>query len=684
MICLGGKYMAGSSYFSGRWLFAAFLCIGISLLNVSARSAEPESEEEWKPPKLPEAVTVKPEGAVFKVAPIDRDTRPEIEQAAAQIDSILQAYWNENGTKTVDRTNDHEFVRRAYLELAGRIPTIDEARTFCNSTNRNKRGELIDDLLESPGYVSHFYNYWADILRLKERPSRDILFEPYMAWVKESIAENIPYDKWVNTLLTANGRVVENPATGFQLRDAGMPLAYVDNTVRVFLGTQIGCAQCHDHPFDRWTQQEFYKLAALTNGSRFSAKQVLFGGMGEASFGPDDSSSDNASASDSPFKNDDDLIPNLARLRYGMQMAIDEKKVGGGIRNFYGAQTMMISSMDDEFRLPHDYQYDDGEPLDVVEPSVLWGKIPEYAEDEDNRTRFAAWLTSADNRQFARNIANRMWKKVMGVGLVEPIDDFQEGNIPAIPELLEHLTDEMLRLKFDLREFVRLLVSTDTYQNVAVIYDPTAAEPHRYAGPALKRMTAEQLWDSLLTLIAKNEWAYQRPTAQDLQTVYGIDMSVLDYEQFEQSYKNYNEYNRELSRSRSKNCGLNGLVLARASELPQPSGASHLLRQFGQGDREAIETARRSATVPQILTLFNGWMTHAMLSQGSVIYDSVSQQKTMKSAVDTIFLAVLTHEPDADMRRAAEQEIKQATNPAAGCGNLIWALLNTREFLFID
>ena len=676
--------MVGQSHFLRQRLFSVSLCIGIALLNGSAWSAKPEPETEWKPPKLPEAVTIKPEGAVLKVAPIDRETRPEIEQAAAQIDSILQAYWNENKTKSGKKTTDHEFVRRAYLELAGRIPTIDEARTFCNATGRKKRGQLIDDLLESPGYVSHFYNYWADILRLKERPSRDIFFEPYMAWVKESLADNMPYDKWVYTLLTANGRVAENPATGFQLRDAGMPLSYVDNTVRVFLGTQIGCAQCHDHPFDRWTQQEFYKLAALTNGSKFSAKQVLLGGMGGASFGTDDSFSDSGPASDSPFKDEDDLIPNLARLRYGMQTAIDEKKVGGGIRNFYGSGTMMISSMDDEFRLPHDYQYDDGDPLDVVEPAVLWGKIPEYAEDEDNRARFAAWLTTSDNRQFARNIANRMWKKVMGVGLVEPIDDFQEGNIPAIPELLEHLTDEMLRLNFDLREFVRLLVSTETYQNVAVIYDPTAAEPHRYAGPALKRMTAEQLWDSLLTLIAANEWAYQRPTAQDLQAVYGIDMSVMDYEEFEQSYKDYNEYMRGLNRTRNKNCGYEGLTLVRASELPQPSGASHLLRQFGQGDRETIETARQSATVPQILTLFNGWMTHAMLAKGSVIYDSVSQQNTMKSAVDTIFLAILTHEPDADMRRAAEQEIKQASNPAAGCGNLIWALLNTREFLFID
>ncbi len=678
--------MAGCAHkeFLRPLLFPIACCVGALLLNASTWAAEPKQETEWKPPKLPEAVTVKPEGVALNVSPIDRSTRPEIDQAAAQIDSILQAYWNENSTKAGDKASDHKFVRRAYLELAGRIPTIDEARAFCDSNDREKRGELIDNLLESPGYVSHFYNYWADILRLKERPTRDIFFEPYMDWVKASIANNMPYDKWVYTLLTANGRVVENPATGFQLRDAGMPLAYVDNTVRVFLGTQIGCAQCHDHPFDRWTQQDFYKLAALTNGSRFSAKQVLFGGMGGTSFESDDSSSDSIPTADSPFKDEDDLIPNLARLNYGMQTAIDEKKVGGGIRNFYRSATMMISSMDNEFRLPHDYQYDDGQPLDVVEPAVLWGKIPEYAEDEDNRTRFAAWMTSADNRQFARNIANRMWKKVMGVGLVEPIDDFQEGNIPAIPELLEHLTDEMLRLKFDLREFVRLLASTETYQSVAVIYDPTAAEPHRYAGPALKRMTAEQLWDSLLTLIAANEWAYQRPTAQDLQTVSSIDMSTLEYDEFEQSFRTYNEYMRDLGRARNKNCGLNGLTLVRASELPQPSGASHLLRQFGQGDREAIETAKQSATVPQILTLFNGWMTHAMLSKGSVIYDSVSQQKTLQSAVDTIFLAILTHEPDADMRRAAEAEIKQSPNPAIGCGNLIWALLNTREFLFID
>ena len=122
--------MVDQSHFLRQRLFSVSLCIGIALLNVSAWSAKPEPETEWKPPKLPEAVTIKPEGGVLEISSIDRTTRPEIEQAAAQIDSILQAYWNENKAKSGKKTTDHEFVRRAYLELAGRIPTIDEARTF--------------------------------------------------------------------------------------------------------------------------------------------------------------------------------------------------------------------------------------------------------------------------------------------------------------------------------------------------------------------------------------------------------------------------------------------------------------------------------------------------------------------------------------------------------------------------
>ena len=665
----------------GLFWLVILLGAGFVLSGRSAEAAKPNKD--WKPPasKLPKAVTEKPDGPVMEVAPLDRSARREVEAAAAKIDSILKAYWQEHKATPGPKTDDHEFVRRAYLELAGRIPTIEEAESFCAAKGSAKRGELIDDLLESPGYVSHFYNFWADILRLQERPSRDVWFEPYMAWVKESVAANRPYDEWVFEMLTATGRISENPAAGFQLRDVGTPLVYLDNTVRVFLGTQIGCAQCHDHPFDKWTQQDFYKLAGLTNGTRYSINQVLFGDMNMADGGG--SAESLSAAATRFFKNQDDLVYNVSKINYERGMAEEADEIDRGSRDYLLSMTKMVSNLDTEFRLPYDYRYDDAQPLDVIEPAVLWDEVPSAARNADKRTQFGAWLTSRDNRQFARTIANRMWKKMMGVGLVEPIDDFQEGNIPAIPELLEHLTDEMLRLDFDLREFVRILASTDVYQRLAVEYDATAEEPYRYTAPALKRLTAEQLWDSLLTLIAVNEWAYQRPTVAELAPGISIDISSVNYQQFVEAYETYKEIRNDF-RGRLNSCTYKGLKLVRASELPQPSPANHLLRQFGQGDRLAIQTARQVATVPQILTLFNGWMTHAMLEQGSVIYDEVAKQKTMKGAVDTIFMAILTHKPTADMRRLAEQEIKQAKNPAAGCGNLIWALLNTREFMFIE
>ena len=665
----------------GLFWLVILLGAGFVFSGRSAEAAKPNKD--WKPPasKLPKAVTEKPDGPVMEVAPLDRSARREVEAAAAKIDSILKAYWQEHNATPGPKTDDHEFVRRAYLELAGRIPTIEEAESFCAAKGSAKRGELIDDLLESPGYVSHFYNFWADILRLQERPSRDLWFEPYMAWVKESVAANRPYDEWVFEMLTATGRISENPAAGFQLRDVGTPLVYLDNTVRVFLGTQIGCAQCHDHPFDKWTQQDFYKLAGLTNGTRYSINQVLFGDMNMADGGG--SAESLSAAATRFFKNQDDLVYNVSKINYERGLAEEADEIDRGSRDYLLSMTKMVSNLDTEFRLPYDYRYDDAQPLDVIEPAVLWDEVPSAARNADKRTQFGAWLTSRDNRQFARTIANRLWKKMMGVGLVEPIDDFQEGNIPAIPELLEHLTDEMLRLDFDLREFVRILASTDVYQRLAVEYDATAEEPYRYTAPALKRLTAEQLWDSLLTLIAVNEWAYQRPTVAELAPGISIDISSVNYQQFVEAYETYKQIRNDF-RGRLNSCTYKGLKLVRASELPQPSPANHLLRQFGQGDRQAIQTARQVATVPQILTLFNGWMTHAMLEQGSVIYDEVAKQKTMKGAVDTIFMAILTHKPTADMRRLAEQEIKQADNPAAGCGNLIWALLNTREFMFIE
>jgi len=618
--------------------------------------------------RLPEAVTKKPPQRVMDVALIDRGARPAVRAAAGRIDALLEKHWQEHGIKPSRPLDDAGFARRVYLELAGRIPTHDEVVAFLDAEGADKRADLVDRLLESPDYVSHFYNFWADILRLQERPDKHLVLEPYLDYVKQSIRTNKPYDEWVQAMLTADGRPWENPAVGFQLRDEGMPLPYVDNTVRVFLGTQIGCAQCHDHPFDSWTQHQFYELAAFTAGTR--------GGVG----GKIPKEQRQALRTDAAARTIRGLIVEARR-------EARDGKVDNGFIQFLQANGTSVRHHDQVLRLPHDYKYDDAAPNDAVAPKVLWGEVPSAAEAADGREQFAAWITARDNRQFARTIANRLWKKVMGVGLVEPVDDFRAANPPSHPELLEHLTDLVLALDFDLREFVRVLVSTGTFARRAVIHDPAAGTPFAFTGPALKRMTAEQLWDSILTLIAADPWDYQRPSAEEFAAAADLDLThgKVALETAQAAYRRYlSSFGPRQTRLQlQKQYGYQGQVLARASELPTPLPLGHFLRQFGQSDRESIEGGRTVATIPQILAMFNGPITHAMLERGSVIHGEIVAGDP-REAVDVIFLSVLSRTPDAEDRRLAIAEITSADNPATGVGNVIWALLNTREFLFIQ
>jgi hypothetical protein len=382
-----------------------------------------------------------------------------------------------------------------------------------------------------------------------------------------------------------------------------------------------------------------------------------------------------------------DVFRQIKEISQQAQEQIRAKKADNGLRLFINANLTSVSYNSAKLLLPHDYKYDDDKPLATVSPKVLWGEIPTDALSQDNRGQFAAWLTSQDNRQFARTIANRMWRKVMGVGLVEPVDDFRDDNPASNPELLEHLTDLMLALDFDLREFVRVVVSTDAYQRRAVLHDPTSPSPFHFTGPALRRLTAEQLWDSIIVLIAHNEWPFQRPTSEAFEKLAEANLTAAGttYATVEKAYETFSDtYGNGRYRARlQKQYGFQGQVLARASELPTPLPLGHFLRQFGQSDRESIEGGRTVATVPQILSMFNGTITHSMLVPGSVIHDEVMSHDP-KAAVDVIFVAILSHRPSPEDRSFAIAEIRSADTPQAGVGNLIWALLNTREFIFIQ
>jgi hypothetical protein len=480
-----------------------------------------------------------------------------------------------------------------------------------------------------------------------------------MAYVKDQIRQNRPYDQWVYEMLTADGKLWENPATGFQMRDEGMPLPYVDNTVRVFLGTQIGCAQCHDHPFDNWTQYQFYQLAAFTAGTRTRLKPPA----------------DKTKAKGNPANR---LIEEARTVAPG-------GKVSGEYQRVVRANSYEIFEVPAALRLPHDYAYADAKPKDLVKPQVLWGEVPETAKGGTPREQFAAWVTSRENERFKRTIANRIWKRMLGIGLIEPIDDFRDDSDCANEKLLRFLSDNVARMDFDLKEFVRTILYSKTYQREASDYQLTSGEMYYFPGPVLRRMTAEQVWDSILTMAVYNPWAFQRPTAEEFKDVIDLDLhtaTMADAERVAQKFGS--TYHQGAYRKLLNQFSYQGNILCRSSELPSPLPAEHFLRQFGQGDRETINGQDASATVPQILAMFNGPITHVMLESGSVIYDNVMKAENPRDAVDVIFLSTLTRMPSADDRREALREVQRADRPAIGLGNVIWALLNTREFLFIQ
>ncbi len=606
---------------------------------------------------LPESVRQKRKVSM-KVVPVNPNYREQIARAASRLDGHVESKLLSEDIEPNDIASDEVFLRRVYLDVAGRIPTLQEATEFLESADENRREELIDRLLGSPDYVSNMYNFWADTLRLLERPQANIVADPYLAYVKDSIRINKKYDQWVYEMLTADGKTWQNPATGFQLRDDGMPLPYIDNTVRVFLGTQIGCAQCHDHPFDQWTQYQFYELAAFTAGTR---TRIQRGSPGYSKGNPAN-----------------ELI-NEARKKH------ENGRVPGEFQRLVRANTYDVTEVKATMRLPHDYAYEDAKPKQVIEPAVLWGEIPSKARNSSPREQFAAWVTSAENPQFSKTISNRIWKRFLGVGLVEPIDDFRDEHPCTNEPLLDFLSEELVRNDFDLKEFIRMILYSRTYQREASDYDVTSGEYYHFPGPTVRRMTAEQVWDSILTLAVHNPWPFQRPTAEEMAPVMEINFANATYNSAKQKSERFAQtffmgpYKRSLNQHAYK-----GNILCRASEIPAPVPADHFLRQFGQGDRVTINGSQQDATVPQILAMFNGPITHVMLEAGSAIVDNVLAIDNTRERIDAIFISVLSREPNSTDRRAAASELSKTANDAVGYGNIIWGLLNTREFLFIQ
>ena len=563
---------------------------------------------------------------------------------------LVEADLRKHKLKPNDPSTDEQFVKRIYLDTNGTIPTATRAKLFLRSRSSSKRTALIDRLLGQPGYGSQMYNWLADIMRLVDRVDGNTYLRPYSDWVKQNQRDNVPWDKFVNDLLSTEGKVWENPAVGFVLRDPGMPLDNLNNAVRMFMGTRIGCAQCHDHPFDRWTQKEFYQLAAFTGGTEY---RLARSDMSKLNNGVIDKAAPGGDRSVEAR-----LGRSIVRLNRAAIWNNDKKQL----------------------KFPHDYQYDDAKPGELAKATFLFDTKNASYTLPQRRQIFADWVTSTDNDRFALTIANRLWKKAMGIGLIEPVDDLMDDTEASNPELMKFLASEIIRLNFDLKEFQRIIYYSKTYQRQVTYADLDPEKQYRFPGPILRRMTAEQVWDSLLTLTLEDPDAILRPDDTEYTSIIDIDAKTTA-QQVIQKAKQLDAYNKAERAARNKRL-YKGQELVRASELPQPLPEGHFVRQFGQSDRDIISDSHTDGTVPQLLTMFNGPVTHMMLERGSVIYNEVTDLNVINDQLDVIFLSLLNRMPTEREVASAKREIRSAG--PAGYGNVIWALLNTREFLFIQ
>ena len=421
---------------------------------------------------------------------------PDLKATAAKIDELVNAKLAKEKIQPNKPASDEVFVRRVFLDIAGRIPTLPETTEFLKSSDADNRSKLIDKLLAGDGYVQNFYNFWADILRMKSQmigggqslPA----FYGYSKWLKDSLRDNKPYDEMVREVVTADGKSYENGAIGFYIRDYNMPLDNMAVTTQIFLGTSMVCAQCHNHPFDKWTQMDYYEMAAHTYGMTGSngltsplLAQAIYGG-GTA-------------------KNKSNRYGG-AVSKFALPKGVERKDIGRAMTEILRPlryNTVLDQTGKKALHLPNDYQYTDAKPKQVIEPLIpaSFSKDGNIVKNGAKPiTAYAGWMTSKDNPRFTTVIANRLWKKLMGQGIIEPVDEITDSTVPSNPQLMTFLEDTMKAANYDMKAVLRAILNSQAYQREAYTKDVELGEIYNFPGPLLRRMSAEQIWDSMVAL----------------------------------------------------------------------------------------------------------------------------------------------------------------------------------------
>ena len=460
---------------------------------------------------------------------------------------------------------DAEFLRRVYLDIIGTLPRADEARIFLADERTDKRSRLVDRLLQRPEFADYWALKWSDLLRVNRRELGHKQAYEYYRWIHQSFAQNKPLDRFATELLTATGALADVPAGHFY-QVVKQPGEMASTVSQVFLGVRIECAQCHHHPYDRWSQTDYYGMQAFFT-------QVGF------------------------------------------------KKSPRG--------EMLLASSNSETKHP--------QTGEVVFAHALSEPAPAESPKGDRRQLLAAWVTSADNRWFARNLANRAWADMLGRGIVEPIDDFRLTNPPSNPELLDALAKHLVEHQFDFHELIRTIAGSQTYQRSCQVNDTNEQDEQNFSRYPFKPIEAEVLLDAVCQVTGTSEKFSGVP--------YG----------------------------------------SRAIQLWDSEVRHDFLKLFGRPTRVTPCECERvnEPTVGQVLHALNSPRIQTKLSHvDGRISDLLRQFDNDDNLVEELYLAIFSRYPTKLERKTVADYLSQNSNRRQATEDIAWSMLNSLEFLF--
>lgn len=500
-----------------------------------------------------------------------------------RIDGLVNQKLMELRLKPSPLCSDEEFIRRAYLDTLGLLPTLAEQDRFFKDTAPDKRSKLIDSLLERPEYIDFWTYKWSDLLLVSSRKLPQQAIWSFHQYIRHNVAQNVGWDRFARALITAQGSNLDNGAVNFFLLHKDVA-ERAETTSITFLGMSIGCARCHNHPLEKWTQDQYWQFANL-----FS-RVGLFNGE-----------------------------------RGGEVIA----------KSLPGGEVLHLRR---------------GIPMP---PTPLDGQSLPFDSTKDRREALADWLTAPENPYFAKAIINRVWRHLMGRGLVEPEDDLRLSNPSSHPELMAELEKSFIQSGYDVKGLIRLIMNSAAYQRSATALPENEPDARFYSRFLVKRLPAEVLLDVYSQLT-------QVPTP----------------------------FNQVHAGGTGGLVGTNDYPIGiRAMQLPDTKVVSYFLDAFGRPEREVACACERleDATVTQALHLNNGeTLNHKLREPQNLIGQWIKQKVPVEAMVDHVYRSALCRPPTmkekenliALLNKEPPEQRRELLE------DLVWAVLTSREFLF--